>query len=350
MSREATDSSERQWLPDFCTPTVALAVSIVAELALLIVLVAPDDADHVNLGQLASGTVLVQWIASICVLTLCRLRASLHRLSVPVGASAALATVTALVFASSALAHWLASSFDLGLVQARTGTLRFALSNAVVALLVAAAILRYGYVQAESQRDLRARGQAEVAALQARIRPHFLFNTLNAIATLIGSRPRVAEQAIEDLSELLRTGLAHSDALVTLGDELTLTERYLAIEALRLGPRLRTRIEVPERLRTLKLPSLTLQPLVENAIVHGIERLPEGGELSIIASDFIAGGLRLEVTNPVLPAPAGTERRGFGSAQANVRRRIQYHYGDKARLEAGSDGGYYRASLVLPDR
>ena len=131
------------------------------------------------------------------------------------------------------------------------------------------------------QERVEAASKAQVDALQARIRPHFLFNSMNTIASLIRTRPAEAERTVEDLSDLFRAALGSAETPGTLGEELDLMDHYLRIEKLRLGDRLRVEIEADELPRDLPLPRLLLQPLVENAIYHGVQPLADGGTIRI---------------------------------------------------------------------
>ena len=191
--------------------------------------------------------------------------------------------------------------------------------------------------------------QAQADALQARIRPHFLFNSLNAIVGLVRRDPVVAERALLDLSDLFRAALGAGDAGSSLREEVELAERYLAIESLRLGPRLRVAWHRQEPLPwTLPLPRLLLQPLVENAVLHGISRLPEGGEVEI-AMACADGVLRIGVGNPVpAQAAAAADHAGARHAQRNIGDRLAHAYGPRAGMTVDAGPGYYRCELRVP--
>lgn len=174
---------------------------------------------------------------------------------------------------------------------------RFTLGSAATALISALA-LRYFYVSDRWAAQVQANARAQADALQARIRPHFLFNSMNLIASLLHRDPAVAERAVLDLSDLFRAALGAGEGDSTLRDECELAERYLSIESLRLGERLQVRWQRDEPLPwDLPLPRLVLQPLVENAVLHGISRLPEGGtiELQLLRE---GNDLQIRVRNP----------------------------------------------------
>jgi two-component system sensor histidine kinase AlgZ len=158
--------------------------------------------------------------------------------------------------------------------------------------------------------------------------------------------PATAERAVEDLADLFRAALGAGEDGSTLAEEIALGERYLSIESLRLGERLRVRWDLAEPLpRTLRLPRLVLQPLLENAVVHGIAPLPQGGEL-VIAIDVRGTDLHVRITNPALPP---RERDGGNRhAQASIEQRLAYQFGRGAVLTRGFADGYYVCELVLP--
>jgi two-component system sensor histidine kinase AlgZ len=226
---------------------------------------------------------------------------------------------------------------------------RFVLSCSALTGLIGAVALRYAYVQEQWRQQVRAQAKAEVDALQARIRPHFLFNSMNTIASLVRSDPNKAERAVEDLSDLFRAALGAGEGESTLAEEVELVERFLAIEALRLGDRLQVRWRREEPLPwDLKLPRLVLQPMVENAIIHGIARLADGGPIDI---GLRAQGktLHVSVGNPCPPADVGNVHGNVnGHAQRSIEHRLRYRVGPTASMVTRRDAGYYACELKLP--
>lgn len=202
---------------------------------------------------------------------------------------------------------------------------------------------------------LRARGQTPAATtarleeLQSRIRPHFLFNTLNSAIALVRQEPAKAEAMLEDLSELFRQALADPGESVTLADEIALAERYLAIEQVRFGDRLRIRWDIDPAADDARLPPLLLQPLVENAVKHGVEPSPDGARLRI-RTERRGGMVLIEVVNSLPPlrwadAPLP---RGHGIALANVRDRLRLLHDMQAQFSAGMDEKSYRVRIAIP--
>jgi len=202
---------------------------------------------------------------------------------------------------------------------------------------------------------LRARGRAPAATtarlqeLQSRIRPHFLFNTLNSAIALVREEPAKAEAMLEDLSELFRQALADPGESVTLADEIALAERYLAIEQVRFGERLRIRWDIDAEAGAARLPPLLLQPLVENAVKHGVEPSPEGAKLRI-RTERRGALVVVEVINSLPPLRWAEEplRRGHGIALANVRDRLRLLHDVQAQFSAGVDQDCYRVRIAIP--
>jgi len=188
--------------------------------------------------------------------------------------------------------------------------------------------------------------EAELRALRAQLNPHFLFNSLNSINALVGSDPEGARRMCEGLGDFLRRTLAlGARDEVTLGEEMALVERYLGIEQVRFGERLRVERAVEPEAAACRVPPLLLQPLVENAIKHGIQDCVAGGVIRIEARRA-GGALHVAVENPVDPdAPV---RRGEGVGLENVRRRLEVFGARESQLSASRQGDVFRVLLTLP--
>ena len=185
---------------------------------------------------------------------------------------------------------------------------------------------------------------ARLAELQSRIRPHFLFNTLNSAIALVRAEPAKAEAVLEDLSELFRHALADPAESVTLGQEIALAQRYLAIEQIRFGDRLQVQWSLDASADEAKLPPLLLQPLVENAVRHGVEPSASGAQLRI--STLRRGGkVVIKVTNST---PAGVGERGNGLALANVRERLVLLHDVQAQFKTVFKDGVFQVRLEIP--
>ena len=338
--------STADWLPSFCEAPTVFAAMLLAEVVVLVGTFSPGSAGADWWSALSTGTVLAQWIALSTVAVLCLLRPKL----LPLSPGIALLVVGAIVASTGYALGWLVFRVDhmmeIGLTPELDRETRFVGGIVLMALLIAAAGLRYGYVHVQWRLRVEAQARAEIAALTARIRPHFLFNSMNTIAGLVREDADLAEQVILDLADLFRAALAAGEKSHALEREFELCERYLSIEVLRLGDRLRVEWDIAGVPLDLPVPPLLLQPLVENAVYHGIQPLEGGGSVRIGAR-MCGDLLTLNVENP-RPDPPPARRGGHGLAQENVRQRLRYAFGERARLEVTERPGYYGASVQIP--
>jgi two-component system sensor histidine kinase AlgZ len=216
------------------------------------------------------------------------------------------------------------------------------------ALLAAgAAALLLGYFELRAGAFSPAQTEARLAALNARIRPHFLFNSLNAVLSLIRARPQQAETALEALSDLFRAAMRDPGELVSLADEIALGEQYLELEKLRLGERLAVDWQIGAVSMDLPIPPLMLQPLLENAVYHGIEPAPAGGVVGIAITQR-GDELCISIANPADSRPH--HAAGNHMAVANIRERLALYYDLEARLEIEVDDHRYEVRIILPCR
>jgi two-component system sensor histidine kinase AlgZ len=191
---------------------------------------------------------------------------------------------------------------------------------------------------------LPAETTARLAELQSRIRPHFLFNTLNTALTLVRLDPGKAEGVLEDLAELFRVAITESTDAVSLGDEVDLARRYLDIEQIRFGSRLHVAWELDPQAASARVPPLLLQPLVENAVRHGVEPSPEGGVIRV-RTRVKLGRAVLSIANSVPKEPS---RPGHGMALKNVRERLRLMHDVAAQFEMRQDQDVFRVQIVVP--
>ncbi len=205
------------------------------------------------------------------------------------------------------------------------------------ALLVAGLVMR---AKGRTPADTAAR----LAELQSRIRPHFLFNTLNSAIALVRAEPAKAETLLEDLSDLFRHALMDQGESVTLAEEIALARRYLAIEQVRFGDRLRVQWALDPAADKARLPPLLLQPLVENAVCHGVEPSAAGAEIKI-SSEKRGSVVVIKVTNTV---PAGQGVEGHGVALRNVRERLSLLHDVQGQFRSGLKNGVYQVRMEVP--
>ncbi|MDD0810649.1 histidine kinase [Curvibacter sp. RS43] len=202
---------------------------------------------------------------------------------------------------------------------------------------------------------LRARGRtpaattARLAELQSRIRPHFLFNTLNSAIALVRAEPARAETLLEDLSDLFRAALLDRGETTTLAQEVQLARHYLAIEQVRFGDRLRVQWQIDPAADAARLPPLLLQPLVENAIKHGVEPSTEGGEVQV-RTRLKGDRVRIDILNtlPNATLPFETRSAGHGIALANVRDRLRLLHDVEIEFSAGVRDDHYHVRITFP--
>lgn len=349
MSETPKNLDQRTFLPDFCNIRIVFAVVVIAELLAIVLTLASsgDQADHWDYLSLAS--LFIQWIALLSTAALCTLRPLLARLGNSNAAVAAYALLLLITLAFSETAYWISTNFGAGSLSIGMSHLEFIGRNIAICAITSFIALRYFYLQYQLTRRIEAENQYRLQALQARIHPHFLFNSLNTIASLIRRQPRQAEEAVEDLADLFRHTLGNTTARVPLTEELEITRRYLQIEQLRLGERLKVEWRIEALPGDATLPSLTLQPLLENAIYHGIEKLADGGTIRCHGS-FDGKTLQLTITNPVAENDATAGRPGLNMAVDNISQRLQAHFEEQGRLTVSHPEGYYQVELQFPYR
>ncbi|MGH7057136.1 MAG: sensor histidine kinase, partial [Acetobacteraceae bacterium] len=241
-------------------------------------------------------------------------------------------------------AWFLLAGLGVALPQGGTGRLFWVLRIVLVAAIVDALVLRYLYVSASWRENIRREAASRLAALTDRIRPHFLFNTLNTAIALVTEQPQAAERTLENLAELFRASLEEHGPRIALAEELATTRRYLSIEALRLGSRLTVSWQIAPEVERALVPPFILQPLVENAVTHGIEPNAAGGNVRVSASRG-DGALELEVFN-TLGSESGGEGHGIGLS--GVRARLALAYGDGATLAVERDADHFNVRLHCP--
>ena len=202
----------------------------------------------------------------------------------------------------------------------------------------------YHWLRLRAMAQVPADTSAQLAELQSRIRPHFLFNTLNTALSLVRFDPVRAEGVLEDLAELFRVALTETGQAVSLNEEVELARRYLAIEQIRFGDRLRIEWELDAAAGNARVPPLMLQPLVENAVRHGVEPDVESGTVRI-RTQVRRGRAVVSIANTV---PKGSSKPGHGMALVNVRERLRLMHDVAAQFDAGLDGNVFRVKIVVP--
>jgi len=345
------DERDNFFLPDFCEARAVLAIVLIAALLGFVLALARQSAHGAFWIDLARTSAFLLWAGLLCAAALCRARPWLARKPLQPAVAWSLAIMVGTVAALSELVYGLGR-----LWTARLGTpsgifpdahLSFVLPNVLIAAVVGALALRYFYVSQQWRRSVELEARARIRALQARIRPHFLFNSMNTIAALTRSNPERAEEAIEDLADLFRVSLSDARAQITLREELEVARIYQRIEQLRLGERLHVKWDVASLPPRAIMPSLLLQPLLENAIGHGIEPLPDGGTVTVrgwLEDEVIV----IEVRNPVAGTLRQSSRPGNRMALDNIRQRLELAFPGRSAVEVEDDGATYAVRLRFP--
>jgi len=342
--KSITGSENKTYLPDFCDGDAFLRLLLVVELfAIVFALVSYRGGDSLFVHVVLISVVML-WVGLSTAAILC-LASRQQWLSDHLRTTIFAIAVTLLM---TLLASYLSLGFgDMLRFGPTARDVGFTLMrNLSIALILIGLALRYFYLHYESELHLQVQAQARLQALQARIRPHFLFNSMNTIASLTHDQPDLAEHAIENLSDLFRASLA-AESSISLQQELELTRSYIDLEALRLGDRLKVNWYLPATEPSLTLPALTLQPLVENAIYHGIEPLPEGGVIDIVI-DVLDANIEISISNPLITEQNSRDRKGNQMAIDNIRERLALAFGGGATMDLSETESRYTVKLTIP--
>lgn len=326
-------NTQFNFLPDFRNLGVILRVLV---MVMLMTLVAAALKAYSLRDWLEAATLISVLVAPVTILSLLVLGAAsptLRRLDARVAVALVLALEILLCSLVLQVVSW--GLFDF----TPTGGPR----NWMFTLLATALVL--GYFNLRNRALSPAITEARLQALQARIRPHFLFNSINAVLSLMRAEPRRAETALEDLADLFRVLMADNRRLIPLSREVEICRQYLALEALRLGPRLKVDWQVGPGVDDALVPPLILQPLLENAVYHGIEPSTEPGTVSIEIA-LKSDKLKIVLRNPY----RGENRQQSGNrmALANIRERLLLHFDAEAVLTTRGEGGIFEVTITLP--
>lgn len=331
------------FLPELCLPPALLMLILLAELLVLVLVLSEPMTLGFNWVRLGLTSLFVQWIVLLSAALLCAMRPWLARLRAGLAGALCCALVVLLTLLGTALTDY----FKLGSSASDLVEVNRYLRHALIGLIMSGLLLRYFYLQSQWRRQQQAELQARLEALQARIKPHFLFNSLNSIASLVVIDPVKAEQAVLDLSDLFRASLSRPGNLVSWAEELELAKRYLSIEQYRLGERLQLDWGIDSIPDDLPIPQLTLQPLLENALIHGIAPRIDGGVVSVQAS-YTGGEFILCISNPYDEALRPGHSGGTQQALINIGARLAALFGPRATLSVDRRDGRHFTCLRYP--
>lgn len=343
-----THPNNKNFLPDFCSLKMLLAVFFLTELLAFVLTLATDSSEFGFLSEFALRSILALWIALPSAAVLCSFKYPLQH----VNNSLAGLLAFMIIQLNCLLMIWLVVSvlpewqLLMPLIAENEKNAFYARTLGISAL-VSLAFLRYLYVLFQWQQQMEAKAMAKLNALQARMRPHFLFNSLNSIASLTRINPELAETLVENLAELIRASMNLDEALlIPLEREIHLVELYLAIETERLEERLKVHWQLDEIPKDALIPPLSLQPLVENAVYYGIEPNSAGGEI-LLRGELRFNRVFINVTNPQALSGNG-KRTGNQIALQNLADRLAGCFDGDATLKIKSDDKIYQVSLEIP--
>ena len=321
---------------DVCRGALALRALVAVNGAVVLAILAGADSGTIALAALGPAIAVALPATLVWLALVCALRRPLQAMPARSRTLALMALGALLAVAGCLPMFW------LQLLQASTPRLiGLALAGATMAGLMAV------WLQWREGQRTPADARARLAELQSRIRPHFLFNTLNTAVSLVRTDPARAEGVLEDLADLFRVALTDSGAgsgTVTLGSELDLARRYLAIEALRFGDRLKLEWQLDPAADAARLPPLVLQPLLENAVRHGVEP-DEAGGMVRVRTRLRLGRAEITIDNSISTAAS---RPGHGLALSNVRERLRLLHDLDAQFDVYQGDGRYRVRIVVP--
>jgi len=336
-------------LPNFCQGQVILSIVLIAEMLAFVVTLVTRRISFTLLEDLLLISLFVQWVALTSTAALCAARARLNRLPKLQALALAYALLLAITVLVSEAAIWLLWASGRISTLAPEWRGYFHVQNLSVSIIVNALALRYLLGKHELKQRTLSEARARLQALQSRIRPHFVFNSLNIIASLTRTAPTRAEAAIEDMADLFRMMLSEDETVVPVKKEVDVAKKYLALETLRLDNRLNVEWDVGTFPRRAAMPVLTLQPLLENAIRDGIEALPAGGTVRVRLWEE-NDKIHIRVANPYPPTKVKSTSAAHDRSLANMRSRLQSHYGEAATLVAHGENGEFTVTVTLPTR
>jgi two-component system sensor histidine kinase AlgZ len=332
------------WLTNFCENAHIFVSIVMIQIVVFIYALSFLSFDLIFLYKLSILTLLSQFVGLNLLIILCKLRLFFNSLNVVTGVITFIMVVILITTMLCQLIGYLNFQLTLNLFlnQQQVNYLNFKLSLSSV--VISLAMVRYFYIQDQWNKQIEKLSEARLNALQARIKPHFLFNSLNSISSLIAIDADRAELALSDFSNLMRQTFTHKEKFTTLNKELDWINQYLSIEKLRLDSRLQYQVTCDEKLINKKIPILCIQPLVENAVLHGIQPLEFGGKIDI---QIYQKQQRIIITvdNPYIVIE---KKSGNGIALANIEERLQLHYGDRAYIKLNSDNGVFCVKLGIP--
>lgn len=343
-----SDPDTRSYLPDFGSPALFIQFLFVA--GIITVVVAVSRYAVFSDSALTDSVLIALFALTVAIASFVALKLLAHPISgmgLVAGAVTAFLVILIVSALTTELFIWLLHLTGHTPERWPADHLGILVRTLLITAVVAMFVLRYSMINARVEVESESQQDDRLQALQSRIRPHFMFNSLNSVASLIRSEPEIAEKALEDLADVFRVMLQDARKMVPITVEGELARQYLEIEKIRLGERLSVRWIASNVPRSALIPSLTIQPLVENAVYHGIEPSSNGGMIKV---NLWSEGetLKIAITNPLPERQQKNHRPGNNMALDNVRERLERHFGGRAVLENGEKDGYYDVRIQIP--
>lgn len=336
------------FLPDLCNVRAVLVLIVLSETLVTALLLVESGLIGFQWERFATLSYFVQWVSLLSVALLCQSRRFMARLELAWAVIWAMCILMLVCFVISLAAEYMMTFTHISHQVDWLWIVR----NMFISAIFGSMALRYFYVQSQWRLKSQAELSSRLQALQARIRPHFFFNSLNTVASLIAIDPDKAENMLVDLSSLFRVVLKDQDAQVDLEAELELGRRYLNIEQQRLGDRLQLEWQLPDDIPNIQVPQLLLQPLLENAIYHGIQPLIDGGKITISLTPIedkkqkkVQWGLKIENDKPEVEEKS----EGHQVSLPNIAMRLEAIFSDTASLKVDQTANQYRVMIELPE-
>lgn len=346
------DNSEQVslFLPDFCDLKMIFPVLVIGELLAFILTLAPLSIAQQRWNDLALISLFIQWNGLLGSAGLCFLRRFFIRYchiqySNQLAAALSYLVLLLIITLISEISFFIIKYYQISIIISSATHWEFLLHNLLIGAIISALALRYFYIQHQWRIKIQTETRTKLQLLQARIRPHFLFNSMNTIASLCTTKPEVAERITEDLAELFRMLLKERHEFISWSQELMLGRRYIDIEKQRLGNRLSIHWQVETLPGDAMVPALLLQPLLENAIFHGIEPEIKGGTI-IVEGEFKDKKLFISIKNS--NSKHIIHREGNKMAVDNIRQRLMVYFRGTASIHSKEENNTYITTLILP--
>jgi len=322
------------FIPRLESPYILLLLLI--SFQLLAILITLANPEHLSWVDLSYNSLFIHWNVILSVVVICIIRPLLIHLNTIIISLILLVILPAITFGITAFSH-----IFLDIEFKQSTYLRFTL----ISFIASAVVLRGFYLNHQYNQLKQAELKSRIESLQARIRPHFLFNSLNSIISLLNIDVKKAEQAILDLSDLFRASLSTTDTLISFQQELNLAKSYVAIEQSRFANKLQIIWHCDEVPDNLPIAELTLQPLIENAVIHGVQNSTTN-QLIMVNASFKQQIFTLKISNSYTKNT--NKFYGTHHALTNIEMRIKAIFGDKASLQLKQENNQFVVTLKYP--